>query len=829
MRLIGREAERDKVRAHLAAGRSVCVAGDAGIGKTTLLRAVAETTDARYGGAFAMLGSMPYLPIAQALGDTPPAGDHAFVADWVATRLAGAVLVLDDLQWADNDTLVMLDRLSGHATMLTAVRLSDRSARSVHDRLAGLDFETVRLSPLSRADAERLLRARRPQLGPAEKEHVLAAARGNPFLLKELPGSGDVGSSVQLGLAAIARRLSRTERESAVRLALLARPVRRELAGPGAEGLLHAGLAVELDGGIRLRHALIAEAVLDELEPDARAAAHAELARLVEDPAEAAAHHDAAGERQQALNRATEAAGRARRGAERGRLLALAARNSSGDAASRLSITAARQLVDEGDHASAAAIVADLRSSDPVLRAEAALERGRAEWNLGNHTAARRHFEGGLAEVEGGPHAVAVRLQFELARAHAFAWEAPPALRHAQAAWRLADELGAQRAAALLAIANARMVALEVEAAIDAGRRALAAAAGEGDARLRFEARGFLAAAYNTGRPRSSEGLELLAQMARDAAASGMRGEEALTQSAAAVVKCNRGEPCESVLADCEAALTRPGLGSNHDGSSVETWVLTLADMARFPDGRTVAHTWLQRPGSPVLRARLLGAMAELEWLADGPRQAQALAEDALRVQAPYVLVSRADIVRHRAAFETGQPAPEAPPESDDEAATLEILALHDAAAGSSRSAQQRFAAAAESHVEARSAWRCRWSAADVALAGGDRTGARRGLLDVEAWAEANGHVVLATRARRSLRRLGVRRAPRSTGTARDALTAREREVLMLVRAGLRSADIAIRLGIAVTTVDSHVRSARRKLGARSRAHAASLLNAPQS
>jgi hypothetical protein len=222
--------------------------------------------------------------------------------------------------------------------------------------------------------------------------------------------------------------------------------------------------------------------------------------------------------------------------------------------------------------------------------------------------------------------------------------------------------------------------------------------------------------------------------MARDAAASGMRGEEALMQSAGAVVRCNRGEPCDAVLADCEAALKRPGLGSNHDGSSVETWVLTLADMGRFSDGRTVAHTWLQRAASAVLRGRLLAAMAELEWLADRPRHAQALAYQALRVRAPYVLVSRADIVRHRAAFETGQPPPDPRTEADDEAATLEILALHDAASGSVRSAQERFAAAADLHIEARSAWRCRWSAAEVALADGDRAGARRGLLDVEAW-----------------------------------------------------------------------------------------------
>jgi DNA-binding CsgD family transcriptional regulator len=828
VRLIGRDDERRLLDAQLAAGRSVCVVGDAGIGKTALVRELAEATGARYGCAFAMLASEPYLAVAQALGEAPPAGDHASVADWVAARLAGAILVLDDLQWADRDTLVMLDLLRGHVTLLAAVRAGDRGARSVLDRLAGLDFEMVRLDPLGRPDAERLLRVRRPRLEPAAMDQVLTGARGNPFLLEELPGSGELGSAAQLGLAAIARRLSRAERASAVRLALLARPVRRELAGPGAERLLRTGLCVELDGAIQIRHALIAEAVLDDLGPDARAAVHAELARLVVDPAEAAAHHDAAGERQPALRCALEAAERARRGAERGRLLALAARNASGDAANRLSISAARQLVDEGDYEFAATVVAGLRSTDPVLRAEAALEHGRAAWHLGDRQAARRHFERGLAEVEDASHAVGVRLQFELARSHAFDWEAEAARRHAQAAWRMSERLGVQRAAALLAVANARMVALELEAAIELARRALAAAADERDSRLRYEARAFLAAAYAV-RPRSSEGVEVLAEMARDAAASDMRGEEALLQSAAALLKCNRGAPCDAVLEDCEAALARPGLGSNDDGSTAEVWLLTLADMARFSDGRALAHTWLQRPVPAVQRARLLGALAELEWLADCPRHAQVVAEQALDVEAPYVLVSRADIVRHRVAFATGQPPPRPRRESDDRAAMLEILALHDAAAGDLDSARQRFGSAAELHIEARSAWRCRLSAAEVALAGGDRAEARSALAEIEAWAGAHGHAVLASRARRALRRAGVRRSGPVTDRVRDALTPREREVLTLVRAGLRSADIATRLGIAVTTVESHVASARRKLGARSRAQAASLLEAPRS
>jgi DNA-binding CsgD family transcriptional regulator len=58
-------------------------------------------------------------------------------------------------------------------------------------------------------------------------------------------------------------------------------------------------------------------------------------------------------------------------------------------------------------------------------------------------------------------------------------------------------------------------------------------------------------------------------------------------------------------------------------------------------------------------------------------------------------------------------------------------------------------------------------------------------------------------------------------------LTVREREVLTLVSAGVRSREIAERLGISRATVESHVRSAMSKVGARSRLHAVLLLAAP--
>jgi DNA-binding CsgD family transcriptional regulator len=80
------------------------------------------------------------------------------------------------------------------------------------------------------------------------------------------------------------------------------------------------------------------------------------------------------------------------------------------------------------------------------------------------------------------------------------------------------------------------------------------------------------------------------------------------------------------------------------------------------------------------------------------------------------------------------------------------------------------------------------------------------------------------------LRELGGTRLPRRPRRATLAnpagLTARELEVLGLLGAGLRNADIAGRLHIAEKTVDHHVSAILAKLGVRSRREAARVATA---
>jgi DNA-binding CsgD family transcriptional regulator len=78
---------------------------------------------------------------------------------------------------------------------------------------------------------------------------------------------------------------------------------------------------------------------------------------------------------------------------------------------------------------------------------------------------------------------------------------------------------------------------------------------------------------------------------------------------------------------------------------------------------------------------------------------------------------------------------------------------------------------------------------------------------------------MLTEQAERSLTREAAWAAVVAEDSARFQLTAREREVMTLVAAGLRSSDAAERLSLSPETVKSHVQNALGKLGAHTRAH----------
>ncbi|HYK33881.1 MAG TPA: ATP-binding protein, partial [Streptosporangiaceae bacterium] len=122
--LVGRGRELALLADCLAQGRPAVLVGEAGVGKTTALRAAAMTTGRKVfeGGGLSTLSWMECLPLRRAVGDSLTAADAAAVATQVQRVVKDGVLLLDDLHWSDAMTVEATALLGGHCGLLTAVR-----------------------------------------------------------------------------------------------------------------------------------------------------------------------------------------------------------------------------------------------------------------------------------------------------------------------------------------------------------------------------------------------------------------------------------------------------------------------------------------------------------------------------------------------------------------------------------------------------------------------------------------------------------------------------------------------------------------------------------
>jgi len=323
-------------------GRLVFLGGEAGVGKTSLTRALAAELAGR---CAVRVGAVDNLTTADALAaftDALPEWRVSVEDDKLRLfrslreqlSMGATLLVLEDLHWADEATLDALRflgrRLDGVPTLIVATYRHDEvSARHpltvVMGELAGLPEVHRRLvPPLTAAGVALLVEDAGATLDPGALHDRTG---GNAFFVTEVLATADTAVPTTIRDAVLARvaRLSGPAAEVAAAAAILGIAAQVDLlvAVSGRtvadvdECVEHGVLVAGMDG-LAFRHELARQAVEGSLSVAARRRLHqGALATLTAlDPTDhrTLAHHAlAAGEDARAVHHATAAAERARR------------------------------------------------------------------------------------------------------------------------------------------------------------------------------------------------------------------------------------------------------------------------------------------------------------------------------------------------------------------------------------------------------------------------------------------------------------------------------------------------------------------------------------
>jgi DNA-binding CsgD family transcriptional regulator len=323
------------------AGRLVLVGGEAGVGKTALVRHFADSQP----GARVLIGACdplftprplgPLLDVAQATQgeflDLVLAGRRPHEITTALTkelRRRPGTVILEDLQWADEATLDVL-RLLGHrlhdVPALVVVTYRDDELDRSHPLrllLGELRTETtvrVKLSRLSEAAVNELARP-----SGMDGEELYRQTGGNPFFVTEVLAAGpaDIPHSVRDAVLARAGRVSPEARTLLDAVATV--PPRAELwmleaLAPSEFGRLDeciaSGMLLADGSGVMFRHELARIAVAETVSPDRALALNRRALVILSQPPRGAAdlarlaHHAEAAHDAGAVLRFAPAAG----------------------------------------------------------------------------------------------------------------------------------------------------------------------------------------------------------------------------------------------------------------------------------------------------------------------------------------------------------------------------------------------------------------------------------------------------------------------------------------------------------------------------------------
>jgi DNA-binding CsgD family transcriptional regulator len=351
---IGRNELLAAARGGLATGGSVMLTGPAGIGKSTILDALAREAAAGQArvlraAAAEAEADLPYLALVDLFDGAPDAADslptHLRAAldgallrsalpstphDQLAVRLAvlellralGAerpvLLILDDVQWIDEPSAGVLRfvarRLDGiRVAVLAAERVTDGGSTRLD--LCPPPHVELAVPPMHEGDVADLLRARfGREVGRAQLHRVFDASAGNPMYAVELGralstmAAGAVAATEPLPvpdrlrnlLAVRVAALPPADRPALLVVAAAARPSfdlveQCRFPAERIESALASGVLVaDVDGGLRFSHPLLREMVYGDATAAARRETHERLAETVADPVERARHLAAA-------------------------------------------------------------------------------------------------------------------------------------------------------------------------------------------------------------------------------------------------------------------------------------------------------------------------------------------------------------------------------------------------------------------------------------------------------------------------------------------------------------------------------------------------------
>ncbi len=793
-------------RAALAEPGLVVLTGGPGIGRSTVLRRLGESFRGPVfaGGALAMLRGVPAFALARAVKVRLPTQDGPLLAEAVRSRVRSGLLLLDDLQWADPVTLGALPAIAVHCRIAVTLRTPHQIAV---DELRRVAAAWLTVPPLPPEQATALAVRTAPGLSPTSAADVVRRAGGIPLAVEALArhaaATGDAAAhtgGLTYAIATALADLTRPARTAMAALGLLGRPAAAALLGPGVSELARAGLVDHDHDLVTAVSPYVAEVAAGLLDPDERRALHRRLADLV--PArEAARHLAAAGEVTLAYRRAVDAAAQATSLGERAELLALACELPGADPEPRIRRDTARTALAVGWPQTAIRALAE--HADP----EAAVLRGEALLQLGDPVAAVKAVsevpDGVAAPVRAGRDRL--RLLGLLAHDHA-------------AALAAAGEIAAGGVTAGRGVADhpglrAALAAVHAATRTPGWEAALAAAA-----QLAGESGDSLSArwsAWQLVETLAADGRLVDAAHAAGAAAAACAADLSYswqTRFLAAQLWCLalRGDAIDQIVTRATELTDRtlPALARGYASAAAS---LAEADGGLLASARARLRRLPRAPASA--QALVDWVASEAAWL-DGQPERAAGRQTSLDAGLPLVDGLRR-ITARWAAYDTGiHPTDEGPSATDPTPvrATLDAWAAAD---------PHRFDVAADAwhDLALREEVRC-------LLAHGLRADrpddAVPPLLRAETVAEAAGLIVLLGRTRRALRRHAIRRDIRGPRSG-DELTDREREVLRLVARGEPTRRIAGQLGISRETVETHIRSGMRKLGARTRTEAAAL------